>query len=246
VVEKIGAPRRSPLASIVWKQFRESGPVALVGLAAVVVIVTVSVISHPTSYISRADILAGLIAGVSVSFGIVIALVMGIGVCLYDTGPQLNTFWRSRPIHRDLWFWTKVVTGLGILLVAVYVPVLAALFASGADVSDWQREPTAFILPMAHLAFFAAAMSMTCLVRHAVYASILSIPAVALGPASVFGGLILAKRLGWLMPEAGDGWDMSERQIVAVYFFGLVISFVINLLLAWLAMRNDWGRKSRY
>ncbi|MEX2315660.1 MAG: hypothetical protein WD669_00810 [Pirellulales bacterium] len=247
VMEKIGRPFRSPLAAIVWKQFRESGQIALVGLAAIVGIVAVCVIGDPTGYSSKAEYLGGLIAAVSVTFGMAIALVIGIGACLYDVGPQLGTFWRSRPINRDLWFWTKVVTGLGILLLVVYLPTLTALYAAGADAHDLKREPTSFILPAAHLAFFAAAMAMTCLVRHAVYAAILSIPAVVLGPALVLGGLVLAKRSGWLPAVTeGDRWDITEQQILAVYIGGLVISFVINILLAWLAMRFDWGRKSRY
>ena len=34
----------------------------------------------------------------SVSLGFAVTLIVGVGVCFYDVGPQLNTFWRSRPI----------------------------------------------------------------------------------------------------------------------------------------------------
>ncbi len=41
------------------------------------------------------------------TIGLLVALVVGIGMILTDVSPPLNTFWRSRPINPDLWFWTK-------------------------------------------------------------------------------------------------------------------------------------------
>ena len=60
---------------------------------------------------------------IAIVLGFVMAMVIGIGVCFYDVQPQLNTFWRSRPIHPDLWFWCKYITGLAVLLTAIYAPM---------------------------------------------------------------------------------------------------------------------------
>jgi len=246
VLDKIAPPFDSPLSAIVWKQLRESWVIALAGLAATVGIVVVAALGDSTNYLSRPKELGQLFAGVSSTFGIVTAMVIGIGVCLYDVSPQLNTFWRSRPIHRDLWFWSKALTGLAIAIFMVYAPTLGALAASGITLSDAQREPQMFIFPALHLAFFAAAMSMTCLARHAVYAAILSIPAAFAGPTAISGAVMAAAHFGWLGPSLGDGRDPPELYMVTASVVGLLLSFSANIVLAWLAMRFDWGRKGRY
>jgi ABC-type transport system involved in multi-copper enzyme maturation permease subunit len=243
--DKIATPFRSPLSAVVWKQLRESWVIALAGLAATVGIVVVMALGDSTEYLSRPKELGQLIASVSSTFGFVTAMVIGIGVCLYDVSPELNTFWRSRPIHRDLWFWSKALTGLAIAIFMVYAPALGALAATGTILDVVQREPQMFMLPAFHLAFFAAAMSMTCLARHAVYAAILSIPAALVGPALLYVGYLLAQPTGLWNYLRTEGW-LEQQTTLALYIGSLLTSFVINILLAWLAMRFDWGRKSRY
>jgi ABC-type transport system involved in multi-copper enzyme maturation permease subunit len=240
----IGAPRRSPLTAVVWKQTRESGPIALAGLAVVVAVVVVAAIGNLSWYIERPGQIPEMFAGVCTSMGVVIAMVVGIGAFLHDTGPQLNTFWRSRPIKTNLWFWSKFLTGLVILLAAIYVPTVLALISAGMNAQEALREPQMLIFPAAHMAVFAAAAAMTCLVRHAVYAAILSIPAAFLGVLAISAGFTAATRMGWLGP--GFFRDVPGGYIFAAYLAGFLLSFVINILLAWLAVRYDWGRKSRY
>ena len=46
-------------------------------------------------------------AVLSFSIGLAVAMIVGIGVFLYDVGPGLSSFWRSRPINPNLWFWIK-------------------------------------------------------------------------------------------------------------------------------------------
>jgi hypothetical protein len=136
---------------------------------------------------------------------------------------------------------------LTILLFIIYVPTIGVLAATGFSWSDAQREPQMFIYPVLHLAFFAAAMSMTCLTRHAVYAAILSIPAALVGPALIYSGYLLGVRIKWPNTTYLDEWwATSEHRIAALYIGSFLISFVANILLAWLAMRFDWGQKGRY
>jgi hypothetical protein len=82
---------------------------------------------------------------------------------------------------------------------------------------------------------------MTCLVRHAVYAAILSIAVVYLGFLTAWGAWLVAGLLGWVSLRA-DRWEPAETLVV----LGMILSFVMSTLVAWLAMRYDWGRKSRY
>jgi hypothetical protein len=242
----IGPARRSPLTAVLWKQVRESGPIALAGLAVVVAVVVVVAIGDLNWYLGVPRRLAEMFAGICVSMGMAVAMVVGIGAFFYDTGPQLNTFWRSRPISPNLWFSSKILTGLAILLAAVYIPTLLALAASGMITEEIMREPQVLIFPAAHMAIFAAAVAMTCLVRHAVYAAILSIPATFIGVLMVSGALFVAARLGWLGEDVRDDWYQQERYAVLIYGGGLTLSVLVNTLLAWLAMRYDLGRKSRY
>jgi hypothetical protein len=89
---------------------------------------------------------------------------------------------------------------------------------------------------------------MTLIVRHAVYAAILSI-----GLLTLYAGLAWAL---WMTP-IWIGWaDMpdydatlsskSDEWSVVLLVTTVVVCFVVNSLLGWLAMRNDWGVRSRF
>jgi hypothetical protein len=254
----LGPPRRSPFTAIAWKQFRESGPLALVGLAGIVVVVAAFLFGDFEPSVSQ---FGEVYARVSVSMGLGIAIIIGIGVFLYDVGPGLNTFWRSRPINPNQWFWTKFFSGLAIVLAAIYGPIVLAVLPKIVQAVAYMAEKPesreriigslsdsemGFLLmfPLITIAIFAAAAAMTCLVRNAVYAAILSIGIVFLGVATVAFALGLARLVrgdGW--PEyTSDLFEMTELQFAAAFFF----SFLTSTLLAWLAVRNDWGQKSRY
>ena len=229
----LAPPRRSPLTAIVWKQFRESGPVALVGLAGMVAIVLLMTVLQGSNARPFDTYFA-----VAASLGSGIALVIGIGVVLHDMGPRLLTFWRSRPIDPDAWFWVKFVTGLIVMFSSLYapLPVIAAVSQTA------RPHPDALVLPALHAAAFAAAVAMTCLVRHAVYAAIFSIALLYASVAATWGLLVAAARVGRLpIPSEGLS-DMTEAQVA----LGLISCFAASTVVAWLAVRNDWGWKSRY
>ena len=108
----LGRPRQSRFTAIAWKQFRESLPIVAAGLAGVVGIVTLFVLGDTRLFIQSPERLSELFSGASISLGFGIAMIVGIGVCLQDVTPGINSFWRSRPINPDAWFWTKYITGL--------------------------------------------------------------------------------------------------------------------------------------
>ena len=96
--------------------------------------------------------------------------------------------------------------------------------------------------PLGQMAIFAAAVMTTCLVRHAVYAAILSLAVVYLGTLAGLGLWFLAGLLHLVPLNAVRWWEPSEAQVA----FGMALSFVTSTIIAWLAVRYDWGRKSRY
>jgi hypothetical protein len=239
----LGPPRRSAFTAIAWKQARESGPILLAGLAGVVAIVGAVFVSV---WIDRGDAtpsirdIGDVYRAVAIVLGFVMSLVIGIGVAFYDVRPQINTFWRSRPINPNTWFWCKYITAMAVLLATIYVPILLIAGLGATSRQEMMGEP--IVIALAQIALCSAAVATTCVFRNAIYAAILSIPVLYLGVILVWVSLLLAKLVGWQAHAPNRFWDMSSNQVAV----GLTLSIAASAILAWLAVRNDWGRKSRY
>jgi ABC-type transport system involved in multi-copper enzyme maturation permease subunit len=240
-IDWLGPPRSSPFTSVAWKQFREAGPIALAGLAGIIAIVMVA---HISAWIEMGRIvyIGEVYNPVAIVIGFIIAIMIGLGICFYDVQPQISTFWRSRPINPDLWFWCKYFTGLAVLLASIYIPI--CLIAAFGDYSGIRKLnfPQAYLIPLAHAAFFASGVAMLCLVRHAIYAAILSIGFMYICALLAYAGWYISSLLGWANPNPDILWEPTLAQGASA----LATGFVISTVLAWLAMRYDWGRKSRY
>jgi predicted secreted protein len=146
-LEFLAPPRRFPITAIAWKQFCESGPITLVGLFVIIAIVAF--------YCSADMFVAGkwlgevgmIYRGTATIFGLFIALVAGIGVSLHDLSPGLNTFWRSRPIRPSVWFWTKFITGLVIVMAAIYAPIGFIAALGDTSITANVTYPGVYMLP---------------------------------------------------------------------------------------------------
>jgi hypothetical protein len=242
-LEWLPPPRRSRTAAIVWKQIRESVPVAVVGFCGTVLVAGIMIFS---SYITREDTNAlgnagDTFARVGVIMGVFVALVLGIGVCHSDMSPSINMFWRTRPINPDLWFVLKFFTGLAVLLASIYLPnaflagIGAAPMSSGITTNQW-------LLPAIQIATFAAALAIYCLVRQPIYSAILTVPLVYAGLLLVWVALWTSGKMGWAPNTWNDLHEMTDTQAV----IGFSVSFLVSTIVAWLAMRFDWGWKGRY
>jgi len=228
-------PRGSAISAIAWKQLRESGPLVLAGLAGVVAVVAIAFVADPNTML-HGNSFAKFFAGATVAVGYAIAIIVGIGICLYDVSPKISTFWRSRPINVDLWFWCKYVTGLLVLLAALYLPVIFVIYLTHPNPREFLTSSESHMMPFLHAAMFAAAAAMTCIVRNAVYAAILSVAVVYLGVLTIIGAQNFTAILGWTTAPA-HWWEPSEVLISC----GFAFSFATSTILAWLAMRYDWG-----
>lgn len=240
--EFLPPPRRFEFSAIAWKQARETSPIALAGLLAVVGIVTcycLAVLFVEGKWLDEAG---AAYAHTATIFGFFIALVAGIGVSLNDSGSRLNTFWRSRPIQPDLWYWTKFVTGLLVVLAAIYLPIGFLALIDDSSVARTLSQPEYYLMPPMQFALFASAVMVTCLVRQAVYAAILSIAAVYLGILATLGAQFVAGLAG-LIPLDRDNWWEPTTDLTMV---GLWTTFVVFTLIAWFATRYDWGKATRY
>jgi hypothetical protein len=131
---------------------------------------------------------------------------------------------------------------LVVVLAAIYVPM--GLFATFSDISPNRavNSPDVATIPAMQIALFAAAVMMTCLVRQAVYAAILSIAVVYVGVLVTLGAWWVVGFLGFIPFDRTAWWEPTATQIAT----GLVATIFVCAVIAWLATRNDWGRKSRY
>jgi hypothetical protein len=155
-----------------------------------------------------------------------------------------------------LWFWIKFSSGLAVALAAVYGPiVLLALPRVTPGVTEANLNEYALLVfpaiyellvfPAITVAVFSAAAAMTCLARNAVYAAILTVAVVYLGfvaTSLAVAGARFAQSGIW--PENfGDVFNRVSTQQAGA---GMLITCFACTLLAWLAVRYDWGQKSRY
>jgi len=233
----LAPPRTSRLAAIIWKQCRESGPIALAGLAGIVFTALLIYIAEPQAYDLEA--IGLVVAGVAAYFGMLVTLVVAIGLFLSDLKPQLHTFWRSRPISPERLFWTKYATGLAVLALAFAIPFSFAAIVSGIEHPDF--DDLAIWAVLVPIWIYSAAIMMTCLVRQAIYAAVLSCAAMYLGFLFVVGISRLVKLGAGLIP-----WDEWNDPTTGEMAAAMVLASIAFTIIAWLAVRNDWGRTSRY
>jgi hypothetical protein len=224
-------PRQSRFSAMVWKQARESGPIVVAGLAGVAGVLAVIVLLDYEHYTVRQA--AQLLTTVTVMLGFAVALVGGVGIFLNDLSPRLNTFWRSRPIHPDAWFWTKFLSGGAILYISFCVPLLDAVF-----VDSPVRLSALVLIP---LAVYSSAVATTALVRQAVYAAILSIPLIYFGLTIVWLVLHGAAYVNLIPWPRNSFFEPSVIELAV----GMTITIAISTSMAWLAVRYDWGWKNR-
>ena len=228
----LGPPRRRPLSAIVWKQARESAPLAALG--AMVIIASAIVFALYSAWIEEPYPMGVLgLASVVVwaGCGFFVSIVAGIGVFMEDMQGRLHEFWRSRPVNVNQWFLTKFIGGLVITLVILATPPL--LMAGTAFVltpreavpPDGAQEIVDFVkyTLLAQVGMYSAAVLAIVLVRQAAYAAILAIAGV---------GLFLASLERVTPTDFGRvAWTAS------------VLSAFGAAILAWIAIRKDWGWK---
>ena len=101
---------------MIWLELRQSVPLAAFGLLLAVLMSIAGLLierQHPHSF--GTSVLMEMPHSMFV-VAMLWAIVVGSGLYSADLSPGLGTFWRSRPISPDLWFWTKFLVGLAAVL----------------------------------------------------------------------------------------------------------------------------------
>jgi hypothetical protein len=169
-------------------------------LAAILAFVLITILANVgTDELASGYDVALLILGLTANIGFLVVLIVGVGVFDQDLSPKLHTFWRSRPIDPDQWYWTKYVAGLVVLAVALLLPVGISSMLSWAwhprGELPFQLEHLAMVACV-YWAVYALAASTICLIRVTIYAAILSGGTVAMGMVVL-----------WLF------WDSTEMEV---------------------------------
>ena len=230
----LGLPRRSPLSAIIWKQFHESGPIAMAGLAAIFFICTILSLTNSGYRLSQANStrIMELLVGLTVDIGLLTTLAIGIGVFDRDLSPRLHTFWRSRPIDPNLWFWSKYLTGLAVLAGALLIPVGIGSIVNWGWVSNgsWPHYLEGVVMGVgSFFAVYALSVAAICMVRVTLYAAILSMGVLA-------GGVSMV----WLFLGTNDTqWTTSDwAKTISVL---TLTTAALATLVGWWAVRRDIG-----
>jgi hypothetical protein len=225
-------PFRSPMRAMIWKQCRESGPIVLFGVLTVLAIFIGYLMVFSGSYWStNRSQLAELLISITIPVGFVLALCVGIRNFDQDMSEKINEFWRSRPVRVDIWFWSKYLTGLAFLTVALSLPIVIAVsyaYSSEETTRPFLTNAFALMIVSFQLAIYAAASATIIVIRQPIYAAILGVGALLIGIAGVA--------------------VISETEFVHLERAIYVIEFVTALLatlVAWLAIRYDWGANGR-
>jgi hypothetical protein len=238
----LALPWRSKFSAIVWKQLREIGPPLTVGITAVTCVIVAIVLGNRAEY-SEPRRFLDLLASAVVYVGFITAMTVGIGALLNDLGPQLNTFWRSRPINPDLWFWTRFCLVPLVVLLMTALPMAVGAWCALPtfdEIGKW-FQPEFIVIVSVLLCLYASAVAMTCLLRNAVYAAVLSIALLAAPFVVVWLIWLLVVPLRLVpAPRIGAFGSFSIPAAFAI----LVVTTAAATVLSWLAVRYDWGQKN--
>jgi hypothetical protein len=241
----LGPPRRSPFTAIVWQQLRESGPLALAGLGCVALIVVAGVFitartqrdAAETREVAAASMFFG-----SIYLGAITTVVIGVGVFLRDLEPGVHTFWRSRPIDPNAWFWIKFGTGVALVAITFILPIfIAPAFVSRTQFSEsdkisWLQAAAAITI----FAVYTVAVMATCLTRSAVFATILTMAGLYF---AAMVPLLLVLAYCWITIGFRAEFPLNEDEMRPWVLASLLGATIISMIVGWLSVRNDWGRR---
>lgn len=181
-------PLASPQKALLWMQLRESVPIAMCGLALMLMLAGLE---------GQASRLR-LIQDIGTFVGCILAVIIAVGAFVPQLESKLHTFWRSRPISPRQWFWMKYAAGALVIVVCFDLPL--AFLQSITTTELGQINPYlahfsyishAGFPILLHLFIYSFVVLASCGVRHPIYSGIIGIAAVLfiLLPPETFNGI---------------------------------------------------------
>jgi len=214
-------PCRTQFGAIAWKQFRETGPLALSSV--LIIICSVQFIYWFRSELWQFRDIAAFLGLLALIVGYLVTVVSGLGVLLEDHKPKVNAFWRSRPVNVNIWFSVQYLTGL-LVIAMTFGPVLFFAYR-------WQDWHVSHEVVRAHvlalILLYSLSLASCAYIRQPILAILLSFAVLLAG---WFGYALLAQKLDGLR---------NEESLVATVLGALALT----VTLAYLAVKHDWGWK---
>ena len=165
--------------------------------------------------------------------GNVLAIMAAVGAACRDLTPRLTDFRRSRPITSTQWFWSKYLSGLTTVLLITMIPL--ALIGMMGDTGPYLSDARLSIMYFApaFLLVYSVSFLLACLLRHTVYAGILSVGAML-----AFYGSPYHQEL-WL-PVHEATWTSPSDTVYVTFVVVMTLLATAATLLAWQAVRANW------
>lgn len=223
----LAPPWRSTWTAILWKQLRESLPLALLGAGAVTSISFLIAAASRRSFKGLLnEHLVQMIIPVWIAVGSLVAIVAGIGLWMEDVRPGLNYFWRSRPIPPNQWFFVKTAISVLLTLIALALPTVMVLLLV------FRIEETPAYLTRA-LGEWHSVVAIGLLVQWACFCVAAALMAIIRRP---MVAALCAVAVGGIFSFA-----MSLLGLGVVGSGVLIAAISLNALAAcWLSIRHDW------
>jgi len=214
-------PWRTQVGAVAWKQFRETGPLAI--LAASTVTLLTAIVYWSSTSVWSWDEFGSVLAGVALTTGFLVVHVAGIGVLLEDYKPGVSNFWRSRPVCMNRWFPVQYLTGI-VVLIPTYGPVLlVANWWSGWPVG--LRDPWPIPI-LAGVVVYSLSLATYAVVRQPIFS-------IALTVFLYVTGMFLSENLA-------DRLDITNEMRPWAFMLPVL---ALTVTFAYLAVKHDWGWK---
>lgn len=224
-------PRKSTTSAILWMQMQEIAPLA-VACVAIILLPALLLANFENGWFGHTytERLGEGLSGLTGIMGFLFATLIGVGVFLRDLEPGLNTFWRSRPTSANQWFWTKYVSAIAMLAMALSIPAMLAIYLNLEDIQlDRESIANVVLVVPVFLSSYCVAVATTALLRHVIYGCMLSM------------GIVLIPFVIYVETLDSNHWSAEVRWGVLLAM--QIVLIVVATLVAWLAVTRDWGWK---
>lgn len=217
------------MIAMFWLEFRQSVPLASIGLLFAILVAVASVLLERPHAYSFGESVFMEMPHTMFFVGMLWAVVVGSSLYTADLGSKLGSFWRSRPISPALWFWSKFVIGL-VAVVGILDGVTILISWNAPRESMVSGMSLAYIacFPLIHALMYSLAVLGTCWLRKPVIGGILAILGYTvltsaitafpmtnhLDPINIYNELLVAERAG-NVEFTGHGYPLVYGAIAA-------------------------------
>lgn len=172
LLPRLGFRWPGQIGSLVWMNSRQSVSLCLIGLMMAGLITCVS-LNETRGQGTLAARFTGMLPSSTWFVGILWGAIVAVAVFSSELRPNLEQFWRSRPISPGRWFWTKYIVGLAALLISLdLLPELLGRWSSYRPPMARAGIASAACMPLLHTLTYAFTVAVICRWRRPIPAAV--------------------------------------------------------------------------